>query len=1212
MWGTKSEKHEDGDGSPSKKSPVFTDYDSDETVVDDSILGSDEENDHLCLKRFSILLSLTFWMFINGHVPTTPDASVCPQKSVGIQSPEIHVISKSDPAAHIDSMETNTGQDFAILSEEEASQSLLRKWKGNLQYAVPPLRDNSPCQPTMDHTDLCEDSQQLFDSFEQEVQENTRVEESQETQCLVPGIMAMDASCSEKEIVDYIKEGVQNKDYNVSKMSKDGGAKTVSEEDQSTSFFDEMTIGEFLLLSNESDSFPQLTDIIDDLPFLEMPEDGSGELNTALLAAVNSMQSSPVQSASHRHTIEREIRQVDCESSNDHMMFPDLVFTDESVEYKKQEKGLYKQKINKEILEETLVESNVSPSSLFNGIGCTPRVSSHLSNAGEKSVTQKSPQDFEDKEKLIVTKGDCENVSWNDVSCSQTSLSILEQVKPASKVSKTATYNKDNWKSKISPQRTSNINQTPKNAKGQKRSESSTAAEINVRKSARLEFRRNRGSSHKRECRTDPACRIEERKKTNNCIPPDLFERNRLNNTESARHCTTSKSFRNIHKRDFRGETLLHKACINSDLEKVNALIEAGINVNQTDNAGWTALHEASCMGNTEIILALIHAGANVNCKGLDGITPLHDAVYCNDFKAVGIFMQFGANPFETDNNMENAFDKCRSDEMAEILKSHCRFTCTPTEDGTANKEEPHLNMKPNLATGSNICRTGDKPSVDILDTLHDIASKQKKLMSTGLEASEDAETYIDELNEIQNLLNNIVNLHKTEKDSLAKEQRASADSFKLGTLQDKISKLASNQKTLVQVIRNQNEVTQKIAAHQQAKRSLANKGETSSTLHHCDTAPGRNQISALCAVNEWLDANTTNGSTMTTKIPAVERVPDTESNQSQRTISRCISGPEISRTTELPTVSVISRSLHNANLTSKQKPMGLENGPLIFDSCFSNAPVELHDRMNDHLASTSSNRKSHYSFPVDNTLDMGKSNILVEKISHERDQTVDTDQQLHKYNYEKALQQEDDDFPALADLSKYWRPQHKAIGKTNYIKNQSVDKKNVSRPASEKEHTRIETGRKKKGFSLKKLIKLGVLKPGVNVLNFQLQDYSHKATLLCDGQVTDCLGAVFRDPVQWVKTLLGNNISVTWKYVIDKVTYFGKKLSSFIGQEDFAPRTMRESNRKKSVLPSHHLPGHAVLQVNEIVLVDKRELLPSHIMDELWEEFMNNGGNDL
>ncbi|XP_069818889.1 ankyrin repeat domain-containing protein 31 isoform X5 [Dendropsophus ebraccatus] len=1069
MWGTKSEKHEDGDGSPSKKSPVFTDYDSDETVVDDSILGSDEENDHLCLKRFSILLSLTFWMFINGHVPTTPDASVCPQKSVGIQSPEIHVISKSDPAAHIDSMETNTGQDFAILSEEEASQSLLRKWKGNLQYAVPPLRDNSPCQPTMDHTDLCEDSQQLFDSFEQEVQENTRVEESQETQCLVPGIMAMDASCSEKEIVDYIKEGVQNKDYNMRVLN---------------------------IKNKKKDS-----------------------------------------------TSRRLIRKY----------------------WKK-----------------------------------------HL----WKAI---------DKEKLIVTKGDCENVSWNDVSCSQTSLSILEQVKPASKVSKTATYNKDNWKSKISPQRTSNINQTPKNAKGQKRSESSTAAEINVRKSARLEFRRNRGSSHKRECRTDPACRIEERKKTNNCIPPDLFERNRLNNTESARHCTTSKSFRNIHKRDFRGETLLHKACINSDLEKVNALIEAGINVNQTDNAGWTALHEASCMGNTEIILALIHAGANVNCKGLDGITPLHDAVYCNDFKAVGIFMQFGANPFETDNNMENAFDKCRSDEMAEILKSHCRFTCTPTEDGTANKEEPHLNMKPNLATGSNICRTGDKPSVDILDTLHDIASKQKKLMSTGLEASEDAETYIDELNEIQNLLNNIVNLHKTEKDSLAKEQRASADSFKLGTLQDKISKLASNQKTLVQVIRNQNEVTQKIAAHQQAKRSLANKGETSSTLHHCDTAPGRNQISALCAVNEWLDANTTNGSTMTTKIPAVERVPDTESNQSQRTISRCISGPEISRTTELPTVSVISRSLHNANLTSKQKPMGLENGPLIFDSCFSNAPVELHDRMNDHLASTSSNRKSHYSFPVDNTLDMGKSNILVEKISHERDQTVDTDQQLHKYNYEKALQQEDDDFPALADLSKYWRPQHKAIGKTNYIKNQSVDKKNVSRPASEKEHTRIETGRKKKGFSLKKLIKLGVLKPGVNVLNFQLQDYSHKATLLCDGQVTDCLGAVFRDPVQWVKTLLGNNISVTWKYVIDKVTYFGKKLSSFIGQEDFAPRTMRESNRKKSgnifkfvVLPSHHLPGHAVLQVNEIVLVDKRELLPSHIMDELWEEFMNNGGNDL
>ncbi|XP_056396092.1 ankyrin repeat domain-containing protein 31 isoform X3 [Hyla sarda] len=1204
------------DGSTSKKTMAIADYDSDETVVGDSTPGSDDEEDELCLKR----------MFPKVDVPPTSGVSVCPKKiRVGEQSPEIHVIPKLDPAALIESVKTATRQESETLSEEEASQSLLRNWERKLKSGVPPLKEDCSCQPPMDDTGLCEDSQQLFDSLEEE---NCSVIESQEAQSLLPAII--DVSYPEKQTVLVDKVCMHNEDLNVSKTNKDG------------SFPDDMVIGELLQVSSESDSF---ADMIDDLSFLEMSEDGSGELNAMVLAAINSMQNPQAQAARDGPNTERYHGQVNFDFNSDHTQIPDSLCTDESGEYKKLENGLYMQKTDKmqtcrtakskeaqsllpamlaidisypeketvlvenvevcvqnedlnNILEENFVaeERNIDPPFLFKNVSCIPSICSHLANGEEKSVIQKSPQDF--KKELFLTKRDCKNVSWNDASCSQASMSPLEQIKPASEVSKTAVCNKGVRKSPIISNKVSHLkesitSQPQENVQEKKSTENTKDTEITVRKSARLQNKRGRFG--KRNCSIDTAHRIEGSKKYNS-TPPVLFESTPLNGTESVQYFTASKTIRKIHKRDFMGETLLHKACRKSDLEQVNCLIEAGINVNQKDNAGWAAIHEASCNGNTEVILALIQAGANINSKGLDGITPLHDAVYCNHFEVVEILLQLGANPCETDDNMKNAFDKCCSDKMAEILASHKNAT----ENRTANKNEPHLNMTPNLATCTYSCRTGNTYSVKILDTLQDIESKQKKLLSTELDALEDAETCIEELNAIQNAINNTVNLQKIKRDALAKKYRASADCFKQGILRDKISKMASNQKTLLQVVRTQKEVTQKIVAHQQARRSDGNNGETSSIMHYCDTSPGRNQISALCAVKEWLESKTANASTMTMKIPAV---PDTESNQSQ----------PISRTAEHPTFLPISEAQHNANLPSKQIPMRLENGPLNCDSCSSIAPVESHDRMNDHLQFTLPKSKSLNSFPVGIALDtVEKRNISVKKISHqtlgETDHTADTDQQWQKSYYEKAVQQADDDFPVLHDISEYSMPQQKAIGKTNNVLNKNAHQNNIRKPASKKEQKHLETEKKKKTFTLQKLMKLGKIKPGVDVLNFQLQDYSCKATLLSDGQVTDCSGKVFRDPVQWVRVLLGNNISVTWKYVADKVTYIGKKLSSF-KQEDIVSKTIgeHESEKKRAVLPSHHPLGPTVLQVNEILLVDKSEFFPSHTMDKLWEEFMNS-----
>ncbi|XP_039219963.1 ankyrin repeat domain-containing protein 31-like [Crotalus tigris] len=79
-----------------------------------------------------------------------------------------------------------------------------------------------------------------------------------------------------------------------------------------------------------------------------------------------------------------------------------------------------------------------------------------------------------------------------------------------------------------------------------------------------------------------------------------------------------------INRRDAFGQTLLHRAATEDDLDGVCAMIKAG----------WTPLHEASLAGCFEISNELLKAGADVNCKGYEQVTPLHEAVKEGHYKA--------------------------------------------------------------------------------------------------------------------------------------------------------------------------------------------------------------------------------------------------------------------------------------------------------------------------------------------------------------------------------------------------------------------------------------------------------------------------------------------------------------------------------------------------------------------------------------------------
>ena len=100
-------------------------------------------------------------------------------------------------------------------------------------------------------------------------------------------------------------------------------------------------------------------------------------------------------------------------------------------------------------------------------------------------------------------------------------------------------------------------------------------------------------------------------------------------------------------KRNEKGETPLHVACIEGNLKSVEKLINQGHKINIRDNCGWLPLHEASNHGHAEIVQLLISNGALVsdgNGRGCDGTTPLHDACTNGHLSVIRTLLKADAN----------------------------------------------------------------------------------------------------------------------------------------------------------------------------------------------------------------------------------------------------------------------------------------------------------------------------------------------------------------------------------------------------------------------------------------------------------------------------------------------------------------------------------------------------------------------------------------
>ncbi|XP_041456421.1 uncharacterized protein LOC121408831 isoform X3 [Lytechinus variegatus] len=123
---------------------------------------------------------------------------------------------------------------------------------------------------------------------------------------------------------------------------------------------------------------------------------------------------------------------------------------------------------------------------------------------------------------------------------------------------------------------------------------------------------------------------------------------------------------KNVNRKNPRGETPLHTACIKNKVETVRELLsEPDIDINARDNVGWTPLHEACNHGHTDCVKELLEFApgkrktALPQSKYLDflaapsecGTTPLHDAVNNNQIEAVKLLVEAGGRSLLTMKN---------------------------------------------------------------------------------------------------------------------------------------------------------------------------------------------------------------------------------------------------------------------------------------------------------------------------------------------------------------------------------------------------------------------------------------------------------------------------------------------------------------------------------------------------------------------------------
>ncbi|XP_027888784.1 putative ankyrin repeat domain-containing protein 31 [Xiphophorus couchianus] len=271
-----------------------------------------------------------------------------------------------------------------------------------------------------------------------------------------------------------------------------------------------------------------------------------------------------------------------------------------------------------------------------------------------------------------------------------------------------------------------------------------------------------------------------------------------------------------LHKRNAKGETLLHKACRRKDLPQVRMLLQAGIRVNMEDYAGWTPLHEACVSGDESVVEELLRAGANVNALSCEGVTPLHDAVYSGHHQVVKLLLENSSIPADQNVGGKSLLDMAEDRSMKELLLSFQ----TSYEDqmksskGATRCGEPDLHPRESGDTGGestdvqlkriNNFRAVQNSSEAVSALLEDARRKQAEMSTWPPKDLKDIGRCKEVLLQIQNVLMNVLAKQRLEKNDLTHKFRVVSHHLCRRVLKSQFLSLASNQRHLVQLLQKQ------------------------------------------------------------------------------------------------------------------------------------------------------------------------------------------------------------------------------------------------------------------------------------------------------------------------------------------------------------------------------------------------------------------------
>uniref|UniRef100_A0A8D2IL32 RAMA domain-containing protein n=1 Tax=Varanus komodoensis TaxID=61221 RepID=A0A8D2IL32_VARKO len=604
-------------------------------------------------------------------------------------------------------------------------------------------------------------------------------------------------------------------------------------------------------------------------------------------------------------------------------------------------------------------------------------------------------------------------------------------------------------------------------------------------------------------------------------------------------------------------------AAIKGDLSLVKSLIASGACVNQKDNAGWTAIHEASNRGFTEIIAELLKAGADVNSKNLDGILPIHDAVSGNHFEAVQLLLLHGANPNELDNCAKNALDEAACSKMKELLKSH---------GASETRVTP--------------CMSNEHKSINKI--LQDIKEKQDRLLLFEVKTQRDAGVYIQDLSQIQNILNAVLAKQKSERDDLAKKYRASAESFKQGVLRKQLVKLVSTQKSLLVMAQKQKELGQKIQKYKNMK-GVCSRKQVQSTLGACESSNTVTSKRVACP-----DSDTGLETSWVMESRFLEQDPNQHPNRSLNISGG--NGEAINEKEVSPQSLVIEDQLGEYNIveivnSKSSDPPHQATLPSDLVVCCSQPPYleEI-----DFISVASQGKKVPNATPRICTLNSSVvGSVSVDNINplSTKAQHVSTNgplQQCSNINAASHMQ------PVLELEST-----HPATHQKNIVTNNRISLNANLEPTGTVFHAVKQLNPKasrRKRNQLLDLLDQGKIKPGDDVLEFVLQNSKHNASLLENGKIRTGNSTVYQNPTQWIKALLGNDITVSWKYVCNKVG------SSLFCYEMLCFMFLTDSSYQLNSSRKHR----RFLQFSRIVLIKDEEFLPCHIMKQYWDFYVS------